>query len=85
MTQCRAIKQHYLHLRKNDPDAQIVLLFDLMDISTIATVPAITGSLQKRGSSNKIIVPRVTLQKKAFDVVFFDELPLNLNDVDAEL
>ena len=80
-----AIKQHYLYLRKNDPDSQIVLLLDPMDISAIATVPAITGSLQKRGSSNRIIVPRVTLQKKDFDVVFFDELPLDLNDVDAEL
>ena len=80
-----AVKQHYLNVRTNDPDAQIVFLLDPMDISAIAAAPAITGSLQERGSSNKIIVPHVTLQKKDFDVIFFDELPLDLNDVNTKL
>lgn len=73
------VKEHYLLLRDSHPDAQIVLLLDPFDISTIATASTISGLIKVRGSSNRILTPRVTLTRNDFDLVFFNELPLALD------
>jgi hypothetical protein len=76
-----AARQHIALLRSINPDAQVVFLLDPVDLNSIAKVEKLSGVVKERGTSNKIVSTLVTLSKKDFEIIYFDELPLDLSEI----
>lgn len=72
------IRGEYLALRERNPEADLVFLLDEMDISRIASASTLSGTIRVlRGTGD---FPRITLDRDQFDLVFFNELPLSLEN-----
>lgn len=72
--------QEYLNAKHAAPDDLFILLLDPMDISKISEASSISGSIlaEDKQGIRKEILPNVQIEKKNFQIVYFDELPLNL-------
>lgn len=73
-------KRHYAQLKSINPEAQIVFLLDPMDLSSITQVTELSGVMKERGTPSKITPLQLKLSKNDFEIVYFEELPLDLNE-----
>lgn len=72
--------KHYLKAREALPDNMLVLLLDHMDISKIADMSSISGTIyteDKQGVREEII-SNVVIDKANYKIIFFDQVPLIL-------
>lgn len=73
--------QEYLKTKSENPSHQFIFLLDPMDISEIKNLDSISGSILHEDTSGQrsSVVPKVTIAKNNFKIIFFDELPLSLS------
>jgi hypothetical protein len=74
------ILTNYLQAKRNTPNNLMILLLDHMDISKIAEVSEISGTIFTEDSlgNRTEIKPNVKIAKENFSIIYFDEVPLNL-------
>ncbi len=70
----------YLKAKSAHPNNLMILLLDHMDISKIAEISEITGTIYSKDSlgNRTEILSGVQIAKENFSVVYFDEVPVNL-------
>ncbi len=75
-----AVKEAYQRERRNYPQDTFIYLLDDMHIAHIRHMNAISGTIFRKDSlGNKIVLANgVKLEKSAFTVLYFNELPLSL-------
>ena len=64
------------------PDDQLIYLLDQMDISQIESKPPISGQVFRTSSDGvkHMILEKMELQSNQYDLIYFDELPLSLDE-----
>ena len=73
------IKQTYLNEKSLHQQDQFILLLDTMDISKIKEADQISGQILRENPSGKQDpIGEIELTREKFQVIYFDELPLNL-------
>ncbi|MFZ4715681.1 MAG: hypothetical protein ACOYL6_18300 [Bacteriovoracaceae bacterium] len=73
----------YLKAKKNTPKNLMILLLDHMDISKIAEASEISGTIFTEDSlgNRTEIKADVKIIKENFSIIYYDEVPLNLEGV----
>lgn len=73
-------RARYLAARKTYPDHLLILLLNPTDISKIASTTEITGTLLREDPSGvrTELEANIKLEKKDFQLLYFDEVPLSL-------
>lgn len=63
------------------PNDQMILLLDSMDIGQIERKPSLTAKLIRttEQGERKILDEHITIKPEDYKIIFFDEIPLNLN------
>jgi len=76
------IKELYLKERKAHPTDEFIYLADEMKIREIDSMPEISGTISRTDSegTKTILATKVPLLRKDFDIIFFNELPLSLDN-----
>ncbi|MGE0174971.1 MAG: hypothetical protein AB7T49_19415 [Oligoflexales bacterium] len=70
----------YRTARSEHPSDTYIFLLDPSDISQIGSATSLKGSLSRSNEEGQqVIAPEVTLDRNDFQVIFFQELPLSLN------
>lgn len=74
------IRERYFETKKAHPDDTYIFLLDKMHIAEIGGLESITGTLTRTDSGNvkTVLAESVKVDKADYKVVFFNELPLNL-------
>lgn len=74
------VKQAYLDAKKAHPTDTFILLLDPMDISKVAEMETLSGTLLRSDAADQqaTVSARVILKKGEFKILYFDELPLSL-------
>lgn len=77
------IRQLYLEARAGNPNDEFIFLLDKMHIADIATLDTISGTLFRTDEKGlkTTLANEVILDKNHFKIIFFNELPLNLEDM----
>ena len=75
-----SVRQIYVESKKAYPEDIYIFLLDKMHIGDIADLDAITGTITRTDASDNktVLASAVTINKADYKVVFFNELPLNL-------
>lgn len=73
-------KATYLQEKKSNPDDEYIFLLDHMDIKDISTVESISGTISRTDAAGAktILATNVVLKRSQYKVIYFDELPLSL-------
>ena len=81
------VKAKIANEMKAYPEDQVIYLLDHMDISQINAKPAISGQIFRTAAdgSKQIIFEQVNLRTDEYSVIYFDELPLSLSSIDAQI
>lgn len=74
------LRNTYLAEKQAHPDDEFIFLLDHMSIKDIATVDSISGTISRTDSTGvkSILATGVVLGKNQFKIIYFDELPLSL-------
>lgn len=74
------IRELYLDSKKDFPGDSYIFLLDKMHIADIATLDSIAGTLTRTNGEGvkTVLAENVRIDKADYKIVFFNELPLNL-------
>lgn len=69
--------KRYLDQRAKFPQDRFIYLLDEMDIATIASASAISGSMLRfdANDNRNEVLPKVDIPRQDFEIVYFNELP----------
>ena len=75
-----SVRNRYFETKKAHPDDAYIFLLDKMHIADIGGLDSITGTLTRTDSDEvkTVLAESVKIDKADYKVVFFNELPLNL-------
>ena len=74
------VRERYFETKKAHPDDAYIFLLDKMHIADIGGLESITGTLTRTDSEDvkTVLAESVKVDKADYKIVFFNELPLNL-------
>lgn len=74
------VRERYFETKKAHPDDTYIFLLDKMHIAEIGGLESITGTLTRTDSEDvkTVLAESVKVDKADYKIVFFNELPLNL-------
>lgn len=74
------VRERYFETKKAHPDDTYIFLLDKMHIADIGGLESITGTLARTDSEGvkTVLAESVKVDKADYKIVFFNELPLNL-------
>ena len=87
ITLSESVKSRYLDAKKGNPESIFLFVLDSMDISEIAAQPALAGAIYRVAKNGEKIelVHDVRVERKDFQLLYINELPLSLEPETAPI